>query len=802
MKHVILISLLVLVGGCSSTASINGMYLKQNYLQVIQYANQYENLDDYGVWKVCQSLARTELYDDFYVCETELRTRVYGDDDLIADYFTPSMKTAIFEAMEAEVELGLGRYENAIALSEQVIQRMEAQPYEMNLISDVGQIAFEATKVLLRARAAVGDKEQMRDAIEKAKRLALYRYIGDETKRYQLVKFRIIQDFKLSPILTEAYYAVGDYEQALVFSTQSIDLLENVGLLQGTLFTTLTMFESSLSGARTAEGKMQTFADTMFAHKLLPRIIKARSELELGDFETAKIDFDDVLSTGLITGMPKLYYPVLHDRGRVAEALGNDDAAAEYYRQSIEVIETSRRSIQDDAAKISYVGNKQQVFQSLVRVLYRQGEIAEAFEVAENAKARALVDLLASKGDIALVLPNAESGAAVDSINALEDAAATRNLLDRSQSRSVDVQSYRIAAQALRNAAPEYASLVTSEPTQLQDVQRLLDAEELLIEYYQVDDSLLIFSISSTDITAYSVDVPQLSTLVSDFRQSLTIIDNDGYQKFSADLYDLLLRPAVAEVSRASGLTIVPHGVLHYVPFAALHSGEAYLIDQIPTRVLPSASVLQFLGKGHRDDASLLVLGNPDRNDDRLDLPGAEREALAIVRRNTTITAPPTTVLLLREQATETAIKQTAVQFQYVHVASHGVFDDAAPLSSRLLLAKDAGNDGDLMVSELYGLQLNADLVTLSACETGLGDVANGDDVVGFSRGFLYAGANSIVSSLWKVDDQATNKLMQSFYQNLQTMNKRSALTDAIQLTKGTYQHPYYWAAFQLTGSI
>jgi len=132
--------------------------------------------------------------------------------------------------------------------------------------------------------------------------------------------------------------------------------------LQNTLFSTITLVETTFFGARTAQGKIQTFSDTMFANRLLPRIIKARSELELGDFESAKVSFDEVLSTKLISGMPKLYYPVLHDRGRVSEALGDDEAAAQFYRQSIEVIEASRRSIQDDAAKISYVGNKQQVF--------------------------------------------------------------------------------------------------------------------------------------------------------------------------------------------------------------------------------------------------------------------------------------------------------------------------------------------------------------------------------------------------------------------------------------------------------
>jgi len=137
-----------------------------------------------------------------------------------------------------------------------------------------------------------------------------------------------------------------------------------------------------------------------------------------------------------------------------------------------------------------------------------------------------------------------------------------------------------------------------------------------------------------------------------------------------------------------------------------------------------------------------------------------------------------------------------------VHLACHGTFNPEKPLDSGLLLAGDNSNDGMLTVGELYDLQLNADLVTLSACETALGKIANGDDVVGFTRGFLYAGTNSIVSSLWQVDDRATSILMQAFYRLLGTQDKRSALREAQLKVKETYNtHPYYWAAFQLTGS-
>ena len=118
-------------------------------------------------------------------------------------------------------------------------------------------------------------------------------------------------------------------------------------------------------------------------------------------------------------------------------------------------------------------------------------------------------------------------------------------------------------------------------------------------------------------------------------------------------------------------------------------------------------------------------------------------------------------------------------------------------------MSSDSENDGTLTVGELYDLRLPADLVTLSACETALGKVANGDDVVGFTRGFLYAGTSSIVSSLWKVDDQATSILMQQFYKSLKETDKRSALRTAQLKVKDTYNsHPYFWAAFQITGSV
>ena len=222
------------------------------------------------------------------------------------------------------------------------------------------------------------------------------------------------------------------------------------------------------------------------------------------------------------------------------------------------------------------------------------------------------------------------------------------------------------------------------------------------------------------------------------------------------------------------------------------------LIDAYSPRLLPSASVLVYLSNQPQPqaDQSTLVLGNPDLDDPSLDLPYAQQEASALgqLLQNSRV--------LLREEATETAVKRFGDGFSRVHLASHGLFDPENPLQSGLLLAGDGENDGKLTVSELYQTRLNVDLITLSACETGLGKVSSGDDVIGFTRGFLYAGARSIVSSLWKVDDRATGELMQRFYSALERHgDKRRALREAqLSLRKAGYDHPYFWAAFNITG--
>lgn len=245
---------------------------------------------------------------------------------------------------------------------------------------------------------------------------------------------------------------------------------------------------------------------------------------------------------------------------------------------------------------------------------------------------------------------------------------------------------------------------------------------------------------------------------------------------------------------------VLPHGVLHYLPFAALMSAPGrYWSQDVKLFSSPSASVLELLLKREDDRfgpaGGLLSIGNPDLGDPSLDLPFAGQEAQAIGFEQ------PGAQVYVRKDATEARVGKLIGSAEYVHLASHGSFDEDSPLLSALKLAPGDGQDGDLTAMEVFSLPLSARLVTLSACQTGLGRLKRGDEIIGFNRAFLSAGAGSILSSLWRVSDVATAVLMKRFYRNLREHPPAEALRRAQELVRRYYPHPAYWAGFVLTGT-
>ncbi|MEW5821806.1 MAG: tetratricopeptide repeat protein [Cyanobacteriota bacterium] len=348
----------------------------------------------------------------------------------------------------------------------------------------------------------------------------------------------------------------------------------------------------------------------------------------------------------------------------------------------------------------------------------------------------------------------------------------------------------------------------------------------------------------------------------------------------SNKLYNILLKPInsfITDTSQYKNLIIVPHGILYYLPFESLvikdyveqqsdndlalskYKNAEFLGTKINVSYLPSASILSFLEKNKRKEGNtnVFIAANPEisylQNDiEKLLDPGTDLNLLstrhessvttrALDNRSSLLLSLPNSeiegkfikdlyndkaTLLLGKQATEKAVRDNIGQYGIYHISSHGIMDDQNPYMSGLVLSKDdnailgnnKGIDGILYAYELSGSNLNADTVVLSACDTGLGKVIDGEGMVGLSRAFLISGANSLIISLWQVSDASTSELMKNFYLNkedMQSLNKSDALRRAklklidsantdVKLTgyKGiSYAHPYYWAPFILSGN-
>jgi CHAT domain-containing protein len=362
-----------------------------------------------------------------------------------------------------------------------------------------------------------------------------------------------------------------------------------------------------------------------------------------------------------------------------------------------------------------------------------------------------------------------------------------------------DRQRLTLAAVTLgiRKSAPELASLISAVPASAAELTRQLDPGEVGVQYFVHGEKLYALTFGAGGTRGFVLDGAGLADEVERFRALMMRI-HPGANVLGQALYRRLIAP-LESVIAGKPLLIVPHASLHYVPFAALSDGKRYLAQKHALRVMSSASALQYLRRPvEASAAAALILGNPT-----LDLPSAEEEA----RKLGKLIAGAR--VLVGPQATKQALIVGGGNYRTIHIASHGEYDPDQPLESRLLLAQSgasvsiAGGEkaaGILKVTEVYGLRLQADLVTLSSCESGLGRITDGGDVIGLTRGFLYAGATTVVASLWKVADDATLELMERFYANLARMDKREALRSAQIETARKFPHPFFWAAFYLTG--
>ena len=426
---------------------------------------------------------------------------------------------------------------------------------------------------------------------------------------------------------------------------------------------------------------------------------------------------------------------------RSEAALGNMKASAEALSQALQDVDRVRSRFRSDEFKMGLFSDVQSLFEQAVVRYAALGDAEKAFEISEHSRSRALLD-------------------------------AVRG----------------------RHALPTAMQQVQG----LENLRKVLAADERIVEFHSAANELWIWIVSTQGLQQHRIAISRedLAKVVEAFRSSITKGQASAVT-IAEQLGSLLIEPL--NLPSQGRLVVVPHGPLHYLPFQALRINGKYLIEQQAMSVAPSASIAASLAASPtRLSSSLVAFGNP-RIGDEYDLPGAEREVQQI--------SPlfKQQKVYLGAQATKTTFEQMAGNAPLVHVAAHAQADLVDPLYSRILLANENGQQRFLESHEILKLSLQKTaLVTLSACESGLGKVAQGDEVLGFPRSFLSAGSSALIASLWPVADEATPILMTTLYQQLTQgadLQKAMQAGQLAVLAQPRMAHPFFWAPFNLMGN-
>jgi CHAT domain-containing protein/Tol biopolymer transport system component len=537
------------------------------------------------------------------------------------------------------------------------------------------------------------------------------------------------------------------------------------------------------------------------------KILLAQGEahLSLGNTEQARAAFGEAEGLARSMALRDSQWRALHGLARLDIAAKRQDEARALLEQAVAVIESMRAELKVDQLKDGFIADKAVVYEDLVTLLADMGKVAESFRTAERSRARNLIDLL---GNTRRDPQRAEDKPLYDRIRSLRtrlaeqeallagaQAKTEREVYERGVKRVQD--EYRDALLELQANRPEIASLVSVNPLDLGQVQKLLEPGVGLLTYYVTANEVLCWTVDSTraELSRSRIGREALGGMVLTYRRMLQNLE--PAQTHSKELYDLLVAPALPKLAGVRELGIIPHGALHTLSFASLTDGQDYLVDRHPLFQLPSASVYRFTLARRKAERNtrVLAVGNPDLKDQSLELPFAEREVGSLAWSYPNMTA------LIGDKATKSWITKHISEFGIIHLATHGEFDPVNPLFSALKLA-DSGKkaSGDLEAAEIFDLRINADLIVLSACQTGLGKVTSGDEVQGMNQAFLYAGTHALVSSLWRVSDISTAMLMKQFYREYQTRPKAESLRRAMLHVRTRFPHPGYWSAFTLTG--
>jgi len=625
-----------------------------------------------------------------------------------------------------------------------------------------------------------------------------------------------------------AHCLLGHFEQAHRLLAEAYDLYTAEGNAVGAAMAQLAQAQVyfaehnfTQTALVAAQAELPLAAAGVWGWLLWARWLRGETERAQGHLREARLLFESTLRYAREQRLPQIVQRCYTALGLLALDRGDRASAEAAFRRAVQLIEQMRAPLPAEEFRMAFVVDKLTPYTELVRLCLADnapGRVAQAFRYVEQARSRALVDMLAGQLQARPAPRDAFESELLTRLETLREdlnwfysqinhpdgsagrgAAAITELYDAVRIRENAIQEI---TRQLQQRSPDAITHTSAAfgALDLAQLQQDLGDETVLVEYFSLDSELLAFVVTGTAIKVVHLpgNEATVATALQQFQFQLGALRyganllHDQLPLLAArtrthlsTLYDLLLRP-IEKLLGDRRLLVAPYRLLHYVPFPALYDGTEYVIERREVCYTPSASVLHHcLAAPRRPFHRAVLLGVPDKV-----APRVRDEVMAL--------APlfPESIVLLDEEATRAALFDQAPGANLLHLACHGRFRSDNPLFSSLQLADDW-----LTVRDAYRLNLNCDLVTLSACETGVSQVAPGDELIGLARGFFAAGAPALLVSLWKVDDEATAKLMTCFYRSLLNgMNPAAALRVAqCQLLK-TYPHAYFWSPFILLG--
>jgi len=554
---------------------------------------------------------------------------------------------------------------------------------------------------------------------------------------------------------------------------------------------------------------------------VLAHLLLARIALQVGDSAEAQKQTDESFARLNTLQTPVLAYQAHLLQGQIAQARNDRRAAHQAYLEARKSLETLRSRLQREELKISFVKNRMQVYEALVD-LYISGDgtdtsAEEAFACMEAAKSRSMIEMIFQSGQS---LPLGDAGQS-DLVRRIRDLREELNWYyhrieleqlrpeERSHQRleSLHEKAQSHEKELLRTLRElpaherENATLEAPADFSLAKLQANLPQDATLVEYFSAGERLVAAVITSKEIRIQPVTVLSraahflqlLRFQLSKFRMGSEYVRRFEDPLLRAtlshleSLYSELIAP-LRPFLKGRHLIIVPHGPLHFLPFHALRNGDEYLCDAFTVSYAPSATIFSWCREKPASTCeSSLVFGIADER-----APQILREAESVAA------LLPHSSLHVGEQATSSVLREQGPRSGLLHLATHGIYRQDNPMFSGIRLG-----DGYLNLYDLYQMRLDARLVTLSGCATGMNFVSAGDELLGLQRGLFCAGATTLLLSLWDVHDQSTAQLMQHFYRDyIRTNDMAGALQRAMQQLRRQNPHPYFWAPFVLVGKL